>query len=215
VAELRRREDRAVEDPHAVVRLVALLEPAQDRDRLLDIGLVDEDRLEPALERGVLLDVLAVLVERRRADAPQLAARQRGLEQVAGAHRALRGRAGADDRVQLVDEHDHPPVARGDLLEHRLQALLELAAVLRAREQLAHIERHDPLVAHAVGAVALHDALSASPSAIAVLPTPGSPISTGLFFVRRLSTCMHRRISSSRPITGSSLPGRTGRPLGP
>src|SRR5437868_8241478 len=46
----------------------------------------------------------------------------------------------------------------------------------------------------------------ASPSTIAVLPTPGSPISTGLFFVRRLSTWITRRISSSRPITGSSLP---------
>ena len=46
----------------------------------------------------------------------------------------------------------------------------------------------------------------ASPSTIAVLPTPGSPIRTGLFFVRRDSTWMTRRISSSRPITGSSLP---------
>src|ERR1019366_4066954 len=46
----------------------------------------------------------------------------------------------------------------------------------------------------------------ARPSTIAVLPTPGSPISTGLFFVRRLSTWITRRISSSRPITGSSLP---------
>ena len=46
----------------------------------------------------------------------------------------------------------------------------------------------------------------ASPSTIAVLPTPGSPISTGLFFVRRDSTWIVRRISSSRPITGSSLP---------
>ena len=48
----------------------------------------------------------------------------------------------------------------------------------------------------------------ASPSTIAVLPTPGSPISTGLFFVRRLSTCMVRRISSSRPMIGSILPSR-------
>ena len=48
----------------------------------------------------------------------------------------------------------------------------------------------------------------ARPSAMAVLPTPGSPISTGLFLVRRLSTWMQRRISSSRPITGSSLPDR-------
>ena len=46
----------------------------------------------------------------------------------------------------------------------------------------------------------------ASPSTIAVLPTPGSPISTGLFLVRRDSTWMVRLISSSRPITGSSLP---------
>ena len=46
----------------------------------------------------------------------------------------------------------------------------------------------------------------ASPSTIAVLPTPGSPISTGLFFVRRESTWITRRISSSRPMTGSSLP---------
>ncbi len=49
---------------------------------------------------------------------------------------------------------------------------------------------------------------SAMPSTIAVLPTPGSPISTGLFLVRRDSTCIARRISSSRPMTGSSLPER-------
>ena len=48
----------------------------------------------------------------------------------------------------------------------------------------------------------------ARPSAIAVLPTPGSPMSTGLFLVRRLSTWMTRLTSSSRPITGSSLPSR-------
>ena len=50
--------------------------------------------------------------------------------------------------------------------------------------------------------------LSARPSTMAVLPTPGSPINTGLFLVRRDSTWMVRRISSSRPITGSSLPSR-------
>ena len=48
----------------------------------------------------------------------------------------------------------------------------------------------------------------ASPSTMAVLPTPGSPMRTGLFFVRRLSTWITRRISSSRPMTGSSLPRR-------
>ncbi len=48
----------------------------------------------------------------------------------------------------------------------------------------------------------------ASPSTMAVLPTPGSPMRTGLFLVRRDRTWMTRRISSSRPMTGSSLPSR-------
>ena len=48
----------------------------------------------------------------------------------------------------------------------------------------------------------------ARPSAIAVLPTPGSPIRIGLLFVRRESTVIARRTSSSRPMTGSSFPSR-------
>ena len=48
----------------------------------------------------------------------------------------------------------------------------------------------------------------ASPSTTAVFPTPGSPIRTGLFLVLRLSIWMTRRISASRPITGSSFPSR-------
>jgi hypothetical protein len=55
--------DRAVGDAHAVVRLVALLEPAQDRDRVLHGRLTHVDGLEAALQGGVLLDVLAVFVE--------------------------------------------------------------------------------------------------------------------------------------------------------
>ena len=48
----------------------------------------------------------------------------------------------------------------------------------------------------------------ARPSTIAVLPTPGSPISTGLFFVRRDRICMTRSSSRVRPMTGSSAPSR-------
>uniref|UniRef100_J3M8Y8 Uncharacterized protein n=1 Tax=Oryza brachyantha TaxID=4533 RepID=J3M8Y8_ORYBR len=46
----------------------------------------------------------------------------------------------------------------------------------------------------------------ARPSTTAGLPTPGSPMRTGLFFVRRDRMRTTRRISSSRPMTGSSLP---------
>ena len=46
----------------------------------------------------------------------------------------------------------------------------------------------------------------ARPSAMAVLPTPASPSSAGLFFVRRHRMRITRSISSARPITGSSAP---------
>ena len=94
-----------------MVRLVALLQPAQDADRVRHRRLADEHRLEAPLERRVLLDVRAVLVERRRADRAQLAAREHRLQEVARRDRALR-RAGADDRVQLVDEEDDLALAR-------------------------------------------------------------------------------------------------------
>ncbi len=48
--------------------------------------------------------------------------------------------------------------------------------------------------------------LRASPSAMAVLPTPGSPIRQGLFFVRLERICITLSISLSLPITGSIFP---------
>ena len=73
-------DERAVGDVHAVVRLVLLLEAAQDRDRRRRRRLRHEHRLEAPRERRVLLDG-AELGEGRRADARELAARERRLEQ--------------------------------------------------------------------------------------------------------------------------------------
>ena len=50
------------------------------------------------------------------------------------------------------------PLAPRDFVEHGLQPLLELAAEFRARDQRAHVERHQPLVAQALGHVAIDDA---------------------------------------------------------
>ena len=46
----------------------------------------------------------------------------------------------------------------------------------------------------------------AKPSTIAVLPTPGSPIRTGLFFVLLERICITRSISVVLPMTGSNFP---------
>ena len=97
----------------------------------------------------------------RRASSRRLRAAPAGehrLEQVAGRDRAL-GRARADDRVELVDEEDDLALGRGDLLEHRLEALLELAAVLRAGDERADVERPDALALQALRHVARDDPL--------------------------------------------------------
>ena len=92
------------------------------------------------------------------ADAVQLAARQRRFEQVRGVHGAFR-LAGADQRVHLVDEQDDAAFRGGYLLQHGLEPLLEFAAIFRARDQRAHIEREQLLVLQALGHVAVDDAL--------------------------------------------------------
>ena len=158
VGQRRGGDQRGVGDLHLVVRLVPTLETAQDRDRVLDRRLADQDLLEPALQGGVLLDPLAVFVQRGRADHPQLAAGQHRLEHVAGVHRALGG-AGPDDRVQLVDECDDLAVGLLDLVEDGLEPLLELAAVLGAGDHRAEVERDQPLVPQRLRHVAGHDPL--------------------------------------------------------
>jgi hypothetical protein len=62
--------------------------------------------------------------------------------------------------VQLVDEEDDLALRALDLVQDRLQALLELAAVLRAGEQGADVERPDALALQPLGHVASGDALS-------------------------------------------------------
>ena len=76
---------------HPVVRLVPVAQALEDLDGVRQRRLTDLDRLEPALERGVLLEVLAVLVERGRADGLQLAAGQHRLEDARRVDRALGG----------------------------------------------------------------------------------------------------------------------------
>src|SRR5215211_1937316 len=157
VGQLGRRLQRLVGDGDLVVRLVAVLESLEDLDRLLDRRLVDRDLLEATLQRAVALEVLAVLVERGGADGLQLASRQGGLEDARGVDRALGG-ARTDEVVELVDEQNDV-AALGDLLHHLLQALLELAAVLRARDQRGQVERVDLLVLEQLRHVAVGDAL--------------------------------------------------------
>jgi len=129
--------------------LVAVTEAAEDLHRIVDRRLLHANLLEAALERGVALQVLAVLVERRRTDRLQLAAGEGGLEDRGGVDRAFCSTR-ADEIVQLVDE-ENDVAALGDLLHHLLEALLELAPVLRAGHEGREVERVDLLVLQQLG----------------------------------------------------------------
>src|ERR1700730_12822523 len=122
--------------------LVALLQPAQNRDGVLAARLLDHHGLEATLERSVLLDIFAVLVERGRTDAMQFAAREHRLEQVRRLPRIPRSfsRARTDDGLQLVDEQNYFAFGFLNFFQDGLEPFFELAAEFGARYQRSAAE---------------------------------------------------------------------------
>ena len=140
-----------------MVLFVRAAHALQNLDGLLDARLIHAHRLEATLQRGVALDVLAVLVQRGSTYRLQLATGKRRLQDVRGVHRAL-SRTRADEHVHLIDEQD--AVLRGaNLLDDLLEALLKLAAVLRTSDQRADVERQHALPDQRVRDVARDDAV--------------------------------------------------------
>ncbi len=88
----------------------------------------------------------------------QLAAGQGRLEHVAGIHRAL-GLAGADHGVQLVDEQDDVALLLGELVEDRLEPLLELTPKLRPSNEGTHVQGQDALVLQPFGHLTIENPL--------------------------------------------------------
>jgi len=126
---------------------------------VLDRRLAHEDLLEAALQGGVLLDPLAVLVEGGRTDHPQLAPGQHRLEHVAGVHGRVAPGTCTDDGVQLVDERDDLALGLLDLVEDGLETLLELPAVLRAGDHRGEVQAEQPATLQGVRDVTVHDPL--------------------------------------------------------
>ena len=114
VGEVRGSDDGLVGDGDAVVGLVPVAQTLEDLDGVGHGRLFDLDGLEPTLEGGVFLEVLAVLVEGGRTDGLQLAAGEHRLEDAGRVDGAL-GRTGTHERVQLVDEEDDVAAGCGSL----------------------------------------------------------------------------------------------------
>ena len=99
------RDQGGILDANAVMDFVPLFQAAQNGDGCFDGRFGDQHRLKAAFERRIFFDVLAIFVERRRADGPQFATRQLRFHDIGGVGGAFR-RAGADERVQFVDEQN-------------------------------------------------------------------------------------------------------------
>ena len=147
-----------VGDVDAVVDFVAFLQAAQDGDGVFHARLFDHDFLEAAFEGGVFFHVLAVFVQRGRADAVQFAACQRRFEHVAGIHGAF-GFARADHGMDFVDEEDDLPVGFFDVVEDSFQAFFEIAPVFAAGHQGGKIQREQAFAFQAFRHFAVDDAL--------------------------------------------------------
>jgi hypothetical protein len=87
-----RRLDRVIGVAQVVMLFEMRLQTHQDLDRIGHRRLVHVDLLEAARQRAVLFEMLTEFLVGGRAHAAQLAALQRGFQQVRGIHRAARGR---------------------------------------------------------------------------------------------------------------------------
>ena len=102
--------------------------------------------------------MLAVLIQRGRADALDFTTRERWLQHVGGVDRPF-GRSRANQRVQLINEDDDVACLY-DLLHDDLETLFELASVLGSCDKGTEIEGNDPPIQEIVGHFGADDPLS-------------------------------------------------------
>ena len=130
-----------VNDP--VVILVTLAQAQQYLVGFLDRWLGNFDLLKAARQGAVLLKVFLVLLVGGGADAAQFPRGQHRLEDIGSVQRTARHRAGADDRMDFIDEQHGVLFSLQDG-QHFFQPFLEIAAVAGSGQQGPHVQGVDP-----------------------------------------------------------------------
>ena len=103
------RHKSSIANPDTVMHFVTLLQTAEDRDGILYRRLCYHYRLESALQGGIFLYVLAILIESGGTNTAQLTSGQHRLQQIACIHCSL-GSTCTYNGVKLVDEQEDLPV---------------------------------------------------------------------------------------------------------
>ena len=136
---------------------VTLAHAVENFNRFCFCGRRNFDGLETTFERTVFFNRLAKLRRRGCADALNLAARKRRLQNVRRIERTF-SRTRADQRVQLVDENYVLRILN-QLAHDLFQALFKLAAIFCAGNDQRKVERKDALVFEERWHVAANDSL--------------------------------------------------------
>ncbi len=136
--------------------LVIGLEAHEDFHRIFQRWFLHIDLLEPAYQRPILLEVIAVFLVGGRPDAAQFTAGQCRLQQVRRIHGPTGGGTGTDHRMNLIDEQ-HGLINLFQFGDNRFQAFLEVTAIPGTGKQRAHIEREDGGFTQHLGHIALDD----------------------------------------------------------
>ena len=134
-----------ITDTHTMMIFIAFLQSAQDGDGRLHTRFFHHDRLETAFQSRILFHMLAVFIQRSRADTAQFTTGQLRFEQVGRVGRSF-GRAGTHQGMQLINKEDNGPVAGGHFLDKGFQTILKFTSVFRAGDHAAQIHRDQSLV---------------------------------------------------------------------
>ena len=119
------------------------ISPARMASAACGGGLLHHHPAEPAVQRRILADGLAVLLRRGGADQLDLPPGQHGFEDAGRIDGALGGTGSRND-VNLIDEQDGGPVPV-ELLQQVFEPLLKIAPVFGARHHGCHVQRQHPL----------------------------------------------------------------------
>ena len=117
VGQFCRRHNRRVGNFHAVVDFVAVLQAAQNRNRVFHARFAHQHFLEAAFQRSIFFDVLAVFVQRGCADAVQFAARQGRFQHIARIHGTVCF-ARAHQCVDFVNKNQRVAVVFCQIVQH-------------------------------------------------------------------------------------------------
>ena len=187
-----------------MVLFVALTHALEDLHGLLDARLLDLNGLQAPLQRGVALDVLAVVVQRGSADALHSPRASDGLRMLAASTAPSAAPAPTSMCISSMNSMQLPELLISSMTFFRRSSNSPLYLVPATSAPMSRVSRRLPAASPDVaGDDALGQALDDGGLADA-----WSPIRIGLFLVRRERIWISRSISRLRPMTGSSLPAR-------